>query len=377
MSIVQRVVARHMSRSSAVIIPTKVFTLDEFIAKPPIAIPWALRFLTRLQEMANAGKVQLSFNSRGVSLTIRLGLPGIKSFYGNVKDAQSSTSWEEAIVRPVRTAILYLSRLKETPVDAPAAKPTVPQVIEMPATAKRLLRKLGDDAVAELKATVAALPTTIPARDRIRLKYLKRSQFGWEYAEIYFDTTVEGYRESSTRLRIQMEDNTVEFTVESGQGNQISFVDCPWKKAPAMLSTQLRFLKSDLQYNVDRALNAAAMMKERRKADPYGDIREKLQGINLGPTGGRVIAVETIDGMGEGEWSIEPSKRARLDHYGNGGDGWDDDAWSEEYADPLYKAAEAWLEHTFGKGFFDVSVDEKGFLDVGLTPLGKRELIGK
>jgi hypothetical protein len=61
--------------------------------------------------------------------------------------------------------------------------------------------------------------------------------------------------------------------------------------------------------------------------------------------------------------SFEPAGRQRLDHYGNDGDGWDEDAWFEDYAAPLTKEISAVLQHAGISGWY-VEVGDKGFVEV-------------
>jgi hypothetical protein len=65
--------------------------------------------------------------------------------------------------------------------------------------------------------------------------------------------------------------------------------------------------------------------------------------------------------------SFDPASRQRLDHFGNGGDGWDSDAWEDEYASPLRKEVEALLTSggvLVGAGGVHVEIGEKGHVDV-------------
>lgn len=96
-------------------------------------------------------------------------------------------------------------------------------------------------------------------------------------------------------------------------------------------------------------------------------ITSRLKGIKLGPGGG----VHSVEKLSDTEWLIEPDRRQRLDHYGNGGEGWDQEGWDDDYSVPLAKAAQGWLDTKFEKGLFDADVDEKGYLFVHLTNAGK------
>ena len=81
-------------------------------------------------------------------------------------------------------------------------------------------------------------------------------------------------------------------------------------------------------------------------------------------------------------WVIEPTNRERLDHYvGEGWDsrrdedddpeGWDSDAWYEDYANPMTSAADEWLDAEFGAGLLQVDeVGDKGHVYISLTEKG-------
>ena len=87
-------------------------------------------------------------------------------------------------------------------------------------------------------------------------------------------------------------------------------------------------------------------------------------------TGGRTDSID-VDNYG---WSLEPRDRQRLDHYGNDGDGWDEDLWEDEYAGPLRSEVIDKLEDWFGKNLFDVEIGEKGHIEVSLTKAGKKRI---
>lgn len=69
----------------------------------------------------------------------------------------------------------------------------------------------------------------------------------------------------------------------------------------------------------------------------------------------------------------EPRGRQRLDHYGNDGDGWDDEGWSNDYASPLHKQVMAALDSRFPGHGLQVEIDEKGWVDVTGWPDKKTE----
>jgi hypothetical protein len=60
---------------------------------------------------------------------------------------------------------------------------------------------------------------------------------------------------------------------------------------------------------------------------------------------------------------FEPYKRQRLDHYGNDGEGWDEEGWETDYAGPLRAEVRAILK-TGGATQWDVEIGEKGHVEV-------------
>lgn len=99
------------------------------------------------------------------------------------------------------------------------------------------------------------------------------------------------------------------------------------------------------------------------------DIRSFLQSIEFGPAG----KARTVNVRGD-VWDVDPIYRERLDHYGNDGDGWDDEGWQAEYSEPVYVDTVSKLEQRFDKGYFFVDVGEKGHISVSLTPKGKENI---
>jgi hypothetical protein len=87
------------------------------------------------------------------------------------------------------------------------------------------------------------------------------------------------------------------------------------------------------------------------------------------PTGGRISRVEYDDKYKS--WTANPYDRQRLDHYGNDGEGWDEEAWWDEYAGPLTDETTRLLEQEFGKDMFEVDVGEKGHLHIDLSQKAK------
>lgn len=71
---------------------------------------------------------------------------------------------------------------------------------------------------------------------------------------------------------------------------------------------------------------------------------------------GGVLTRESVE---DDEVCYEPAYRERLDHYGNDGDGWDEDGWRAEYVEPLRKEVAEAFEKIGFKGL-TVNVGEKG-----------------
>jgi len=76
--------------------------------------------------------------------------------------------------------------------------------------------------------------------------------------------------------------------------------------------------------------------------------------------GGRFRSVE----LDHGSVGAEPQNRQRLDHYGNDGDGWDEEGWEDAYASPLRKEVKMLLDREFPGNDFIVDVGEKGHVEV-------------
>jgi hypothetical protein len=88
--------------------------------------------------------------------------------------------------------------------------------------------------------------------------------------------------------------------------------------------------------------------------------------------GGRNISVDYYPPGKSGSawhlWEAEPQNRSRLDHYGNDGDGWDEEGWDESYSNPLSGEVQEKLDERFGQGIFEVSIGEKGHIEVNGHP---------
>lgn len=74
-------------------------------------------------------------------------------------------------------------------------------------------------------------------------------------------------------------------------------------------------------------------------------------------TGGRLRPEGWCKGIGA--WVYDPHYRQRVDHYGNDGEGWDEDGWEADYARPLTDEVQAQLP----EGYV-VEVGDKGHVYV-------------
>lgn len=95
-----------------------------------------------------------------------------------------------------------------------------------------------------------------------------------------------------------------------------------------------------------------------------------LRGLRYGPAG-RARSIQVYDEGATVTFDVDPVERTRLDHYGDDGDGWDDEGWEEDYTSPVLEAIEPSLKERFGKFYIDAEVDEKGGVEItfgGLPP---------
>lgn len=101
-------------------------------------------------------------------------------------------------------------------------------------------------------------------------------------------------------------------------------------------------------------------------------VESRLYSIRLGPGG----YAHSVDQNSATKWTVEPSNRKRLDHYGISDDddeGSDDEGWYSDYAEPVHDAAQKWLDKEFGSGMLRVDgVGEKGYVHISLTDKGKQ-----
>lgn len=116
---------------------------------------------------------------------------------------------------------------------------------------------------------------------------------------------------------------------------------------------------------MDPVVAPTPVPQEETKEDIRARVKSQLRYLRSG-IAGRVLRVDE-DSQG---WTLDMVGRERLDHYGNDGDGWDSDAWEQDYAGPLREEAQAWLDKTFDKGLLTTDVGEKGHLEVEPNPRG-------
>jgi hypothetical protein len=110
-----------------------------------------------------------------------------------------------------------------------------------------------------------------------------------------------------------------------------------------------------------------------RAIPSVGQVTDFLRSM-VTQTGGQTQRVTTQPDMQGGvTWFVEPWNRQRLDHYvgrnyhpdeDDDPEGWDSEGWEEEYAGPLRRQVQAYLDSQFGKGRFSVDIGEKGHIYV-------------
>lgn len=237
---------------------------------------------------------------------------------------------------------------------------------------KAFLSKLLEAAKRELKAFVAALPPAAQAKETTSVHLETpppRGGYGpFETGTLTFYAGVHGGDrpesvQFSARVVVDLSDMTVGIGAYSGPHPLESLMSRgTMKDAPARLKKVLDAFKRPLDEKAKHI---------KPKAPSTGmtpeDITRKLKSIKLGP-GGPALSVN----FEQDTWFIEPRQRQRLDHYGNEGEGWDQEGWDEDYANPVRDAAQKWLDAEFGHGHFDADVGEKGHVYVTPTAQGKK-----
>jgi hypothetical protein len=185
-----------------------------------------------------------------------------------------------------------------------------------------------------------------------------KSKAGFEVGEVYING-------GQYRIRIVgiVQEGNIGIGADSGPHTLASLGSRgPATDAAKRLKKPVEFLLGML---AEEAAKAAPVTPKGPSLDA---VRGRLRSTRLGPGG----SVQSVEELSPTEWSVEPRDRKRLDHYGNGGEGWDDEGWQRDYAGPMSAAAEKWLEAEFGKGLFGVDVDEKGYVFIFLTADGKK-----
>ena len=117
------------------------------------------------------------------------------------------------------------------------------------------------------------------------------------------------------------------------------------------------------------------LVSEGKQAIEPSEVTSRLKRMRT-KTGGTTYQVDYDDGQFK-SWYVEPNHRQRLDHFGNDGEGWDEEGWNESYAEPVWDEANAWLDKEFGRGLFKVGdVGEKGYIKIVATPKGVKWMRG-
>lgn len=233
---------------------------------------------------------------------------------------------------------------------------------------KRVVAKLTKDAERDLRAFLGSLPPEAGVSGRVSVKLdSPPARGGYGPYETGVLTLLADVGPKSFNLSIHvtadLSDGTVGVGAFSGQHALESLMSgrVTPRQAPASLNKILDRFKEWIG-------DEAKKVKPKPAGVTVEDVTRKLKSMRLGP-GGRVQSV-SFEGDG---WFIEPRDRQRLDHYGNEGEGWDDEGWTHDYAEPVRQAAQKWLDAEFPK-LFDADVGEKGHVFVAPTAEGKRVL---
>lgn len=166
------------------------------------------------------------------------------------------------------------------------------------------------------------------------------------------------------------------WVVDRSMGPPMPFDE--WQEANAKQNKE-KAEAEKLREKLRKDQEAAEVKRQKLKAEnpDIDSVRSVLRSLKYGPAG-RPRSVE-VDGPGQ--WTIEPMNRQRLDHYVGEGwgdrrdedddpEGWDSDAWEDDYSGPVYEAARKGLAAEFGPGLFEIEVGDKGHIFVTLTNAG-------
>jgi len=120
----------------------------------------------------------------------------------------------------------------------------------------------------------------------------------------------------------------------------------------------------------NQARNRGNFFASQLKDIDIEEVLSFLKGAKYGPAGkADRVYVDGNWGSGLIEWvTVDPQRRQRLDHYGNNGDGWEEDSWSDDYARPTQDTIQKQLDRKFGRGLFQAGVETKGFILVRFNP---------
>jgi hypothetical protein len=236
---------------------------------------------------------------------------------------------------------------------------------------KKAIAKVAGTLKKRWEKFIADFPLNAKGQAQVFLKH--RPMMGgygpYEMAEVDVAGSTSGKGSWDVALRVKFiydyKNDTFSFGVSSGphplrglgSGGVISFKD-----APAHFKKLFDFAEKKLIRVAEVAPSSGLT------ADGIGS---RLRSIRLGPGG----KAHSVDQDSATEWTVEPSNRQRLDHYGSSDDddeGWND-GWYSDYAEPVHDAAQKWLDEEFGSGMLRVDeVGEKGHVYISLTDKGKQ-----
>lgn len=255
-----------------------------------------------------------------------------------------------------------------------------------PPDSEKILRDVLSQSVKALQKYLDDIPKEWKVESWVRSEYKGKANPGSENFEgslAFFVSPPRGTSPAvtlSARIFVKPVQGQIRFGVYSDNhyldGNQF-----PLGETRKVVDT----LVSKFRMHSDPKLRGAEREYQKQKAAPPGlnsnDVTNFLKQLQT-RKGGRIVRVHKEQGF----WSAEPAHRQRLDHYVGGFDfrdpdddmydpeGWNSDAWEEEYSEPLRREVVEKLNSRFGKGLFTVDIDDKGFINVYLTAQGEKTL---
>ena len=140
----------------------------------------------------------------------------------------------------------------------------------------------------------------------------------------------------------------------------------------------ITYLDKAEKYLHTSALRVAARYAAKAPQQTYEEwvqeVKSFLKSLDYG-VGGRAERVEFSDDPQYPGFTVETSRRQRLDHYvgkhyhpgpDDDEEGWDSEGWWDDYAGPLQKKVQGALDGRFGKDVMDVDIGEKGHVEVNI-----------